>query len=330
MAESEIMQTYPSGPEGRLIDYWDRPVRKLVVLEAPNLEAGQRERHAIYSLLVMALVSAYWNGNKRGPSGDYPWRKKQRDASGRYLGDTYFGHNIAAVAVDAAGRVIDFDFNHNDLMNSSVEHAESRLVRRVFSLTQIYANWFTRAADPSSSAVPYSTLLSDVTIYTSLESCSQCSGIMALGSVKEVVFLQRDPGQNSIGNILRNLGPIAGRYLPPLPLPANMFDFKYFECLVDAFRRFEAGVGVTPFYTSPEGTVDSAPSITSFLCTDDARDFFSSARRDLESLSLKYPTFTPKLEAEKVALPNIEVLEHVKRFLSYASVSGHRGTPHTL
>lgn len=325
--------SYPSKPEGRLQDYWEKPVRELVLL--PNLVfiEGAAERHTMYSLLTMALVAGYWNGNKRGPDGEYPWRPKQRDNSGRYIGGNYLGHNIACIGIDGKGHVIDFDFNHNDLLNSSVEHAESRLIRRVFSLTQIYDDWATRGSYPSLQAIPYSTVLSDVTVYTSLESCSQCSGIMALGSVKEVVFLQRDPGQNSIGNILRNLSPVGGRYLPPLPIPADLFGFQYFPALVSAFDNFAATVGQKAFYKAPDGSKDNAPSITSFLCTDEAQSLFNAARSELDNYKPKFPTFRPAAaDGTEVAdaLTNEQALQHIKRFLTYAIMEGHRGTPHKL
>ena len=57
----------------------------------------------------------------------------------------------------------------------------------------------------------------NVTVYTSLEPCSQCAGIMALGRVREVVYLQTDPGMYSISNILRRL--TAGTKLEaPVPI----------------------------------------------------------------------------------------------------------------
>ena len=55
------------------------------------------------------------------------------------------------------------------------------------------------------SRADYSNVLEGVTIYTTLESCAQRSGIMALAKVGSVVFLQTDPGQYSIGNIMRNM-----------------------------------------------------------------------------------------------------------------------------
>jgi tRNA(Arg) A34 adenosine deaminase TadA len=332
---SELSQHPPRPSEGRLNDLWEKPVKDLVLLQAPTFSEGEKERHTLYSLLVMALVAHYWNGNKRGNTGEYPWREKQRKSSGDgYLGGDYLGHNIACIAVDGKGEVIDFDFNHNDILNSSVEHAESRLVRRVFSLTQIYDDWVTRGAGDPPKAVSYSTILSEVTVYTSLESCSQCSGIMALGSVKAVVFLHRDPGQSSIGNILRNLSPVGGRYLPPLPIPADAFGLSYFAELERGYATFERRVANRPFHISSDGKKDTSPSITSFLCTDDAYLLFADGLQRLTSTpTLRHPDFKPTdPNGNQIpnALSNQEVLGHIKRFFEYAITCGHRGTPHKL
>src|SRR2546430_1137456 len=119
--------THPPRPRsGRLSDLWEKQVRELVLLPKPNLSPAQKERHTLYSVLLMAIVAHYWNGNKRGNLGEYPWRENQRRSDGPgYIGGDYLGHNIACFAVDGKGEIIDFDFNHNDILNSSVEHAES-------------------------------------------------------------------------------------------------------------------------------------------------------------------------------------------------------------
>ncbi|MGN6812127.1 MAG: hypothetical protein ACTHMP_14755, partial [Thermomicrobiales bacterium] len=80
-----------------------------------------KERHLIFALLLMALVEDQWDQNTRDKPG-----------GGREFVE---GQNIGAIAVDSFGRVIDFDFNHNLLFNSSLEHAEARLLRRLFTLT---------------------------------------------------------------------------------------------------------------------------------------------------------------------------------------------------
>ena len=324
----------PRPATGPLSGFWDAPVSQLVQRPAPAIPREQVERHLIFSLLLMGLVFRYWNGNKRGQDGEYPWRPKQLKPSGTgYVGGDYLGHNIAAIAVNSRGNVLDFDFNHNEILSSSVEHAESRLIRRVFSLTQLY-EFAVSAVSSTAVPIPYGNLLNDVTIYTSLESCSQCSGIMALGSVKEVVFLQRDPGQNSIGNILRNLSPDGGRYQPPLPIPADYIGIAAFAALDAAYAIFGTEVEAKPFFTARNGERDRSPSITSFLCTDLARDTFEQGDAAFNALTaLQYPEYRPASSTGTIAtgtITNSEALMQAKRFYDYAVALGRRGTPHKL
>ena len=200
----------------------------------------------------------------------------------------------------------------------------------MFSLTQLN-DFLQGQSNPT--AIPYSTVLSDVTIYTSLESCSQCSGIMALGSVKEVVFLQRDPGQNSVGNILRQLSPVGGRYLPPLPIPGDQIGMSCFDRLGKGYDTFAAGVAKKPFYIDPKGKEDASSSITSYLCTDDARQIVRESHETFGGMTLRYPNYRPVgQDGQPVpsGLSNSECYEIAKRFLQYAIVEGHRGTPHKL
>ncbi len=324
----------PEPQEGRLKHFWNGTVKDLVCIAAPKLAPAEIERHLIYCGLLSGLMIHYWNGNKKGKDGKYNWRDKQRLPNGQYQGGDYLGHNIACLAVDGKGEVIDFDFNHNDIFSSSVEHAESRLVRRIFSLAQLNNGWATKGFMAPAAATPYSNILSDVTIYTSLESCSQCSGIMALGSVKEVVFLQRDPGQNSIGNILRQLSPEKSSFKAPLPIPADTIDFGGFQKLSDAYDDFAKEVGNKPFFTPTIGNPDKSPSITSFLCTDAALGVFSEAKKDFDALrTLSAPNHVPTNSSGNPvaeALTNQDVLAHTRAFFGYASTEGKRGTPHQL
>jgi tRNA(Arg) A34 adenosine deaminase TadA len=215
-----------------LRDNWSRQLQEIVDVnaqirtDAPDIaEPAGRERHRIYCYLLMKVIHRFWNGNKRGPLGQYPLRSQQIDRAQmpafprRYRGDMmadvggvrinwdrYLGHNIASIAVDGNGEIIDFEFNHNDFFRSSAEHAESRMVRRLFSLTNIFDNWktsFTRCADAQGFDVkPRAASLNDVTLYTSLESCAQCSGVMALAGIKQIIYLQNDFSAYKIGNIM--------------------------------------------------------------------------------------------------------------------------------
>jgi tRNA(Arg) A34 adenosine deaminase TadA len=318
--------------EEPLAFFWNQQVAQLATVNLEALTQEQKERHEIYSLLLMALVAHFWNGNKRGMKVPYNWRDNQSWGDfkplyqgGDHLGEPtgqYLGHNIAALAVDGDGDIIDFEFNHNEIFDSSVEHAESRLVRRLFSLTQLKQGW--ALDDPDDRGRSYSTLLNKVTIYTSLESCAQCAGIMALARVKEVVYLQKDYGMYCIGNILYNLtnpvkgpaGKIANPHMPaPLPIPASHFDFPYYGMLNQAYEHYHKSVGTKPF----DGGKEIRPSVTSFLCTDEAYDIFKKAAGALETQQFVggYKT------NEQVRKKAIEFLTFIKR-------RGRRGAFHRL
>ncbi|HYG10516.1 MAG TPA: hypothetical protein VD835_11250 [Pyrinomonadaceae bacterium] len=319
----------------RLKYYLDRPVRELIALDAKPMSAGQQERHRLYSLALMALVHHYWNGNKNGRDGEYPWNESGEVTDGKYLNRDYLGHNIGAFAVDGDGRVIDFDFNHNKIFNSSVEHAEARLIRRVYGLAQIQDSWNTNDYTPHSQPVGDYNALENVTVYTSLESCSQCAGIMALGRVRELVYLQSDPDMYLIGNILHNLS-LDTKLQAPLPVAASEVGLPYFNRLNNGYLNFRERVAENPFFISKEGKLDHSNSVTAFLCTKTARDIYGEAARLFtdyieETQKLEHPTFKPvdrDGQPVKSALTNQQCLAELKCFLSYAVINGRRGTPH--
>jgi tRNA(Arg) A34 adenosine deaminase TadA len=344
-----------------LAHYWQRPVYQLaeVDLETAARELASepiKERHRIYCLLLMKLILRFWNGNKHGPIGIYPQREGQkedtqdpRSTSFRYRGDMfkgadplrvswdrYLGHNIACLAVDGKGEIIDFDFNHNDFFRSSAEHAESRMVRRLFSLTNIFDNWRTGEPVPGKSRA-FS--LTDVTLYTSLESCAQCAGVMSLGRVKQVVFLQRDFTAYAIGNIMYNL---AGRDednlpLAPLPIPASAVDLPYFNELNAEYTTFHNGLLEAQmrndklaafFIPSGVGSVEYSPSITSFLCTDSALSIFRRGSGEFDDLGVGDEN--SKNANDGHVWTNQKCLSEAQRFFQYADVEGYRGSPHKL
>jgi tRNA(Arg) A34 adenosine deaminase TadA len=314
----------------------------------------------------MGIVAAYWNGNKFGPRGTYYARDVQVDRevgpkSGSYyvyratgrayrgqqrdLGDSYVGHNIAALAVNGAGHLIDFEMNSNEVFDSSMEHAEARLVRRIINLAE---SWEAQDWIPAVQKVTAGegattdekdkelrrTNLEGITIYTSLESCAQCAGIMALGNIEEVVYLQRDPGMFCIGNILyrfrQNKDSTAVR--PPRPVAAKEFEdgTSYFDLLGEAFECFKRAIArVGKFYVPPSGNRGNPdpPSITSFLCTDEAFDIFNHGGRRLEGMQLQDPTYRPG----QGAMTNSEVHKDASTFLNdYVINRGRRGITHLV
>jgi tRNA(Arg) A34 adenosine deaminase TadA len=318
----------------QLAKFWGKKVSELCELEQPPaLVDDLKERHRIYSYLLMAIIHHYWNGFKRGRHGEYPWNDTPGPDDPSWMHGEYRGHNIAALAVDADGHILDFDFNHNELFNSSAEHAEARLVRRLYSLAQISDSWTAvpsaTAAIGNPAATGGHTSLSHVTIYTSLESCSQCSGVMALAQVREVIYLQTDPMMYFIGRILRNLTTDTLR--APLPIGAGEIDLRYFEVLNSAYSDFSNEVATMPFWRGPNGKVDNKKSVTSFLCTGVARTAFAAGGDLLSGLidgtdKLRGPEYRPR----DGALTNRQVVGEAQQFLDYARRLGRRATPHNL
>ena len=344
-----------------LQDYWEKKLQEIVTVDltkdAPELaHPAVKERHRIYCHLLMKLIHRFWNGNKRGPFGEYPLRAKQlesQQAPGRYHGDMianpeglrvnwdrYLGHNIACIAVDGNGEIIDFDFNHNDFFRSSAEHAESRMVRRLFGLTNIFDTWKTGnpIGDKSRAAS-----LNEVTLYTSLESCAQCSGVMSLAGVKQIVYLQNDFTAYMIGNIMFNLANRNGSTPgAPIPIAASEIGLAQFKALNDANLAFAKKMNDADkskpkeafFIPQDGGRPDFSPSITSFLCTDDARDIFAEGGKVLDTMQPEFPEhrFPNQADGKNHAdiLTNAQCLKEAREFFKYADIEGYRGSPHKL
>lgn len=356
-----------------LIDNWGRQLNEVVDVtatlksDAPDLaEEGGRERHRIYSYLLMKLITRFWNGNKKGALGHYPQRLKQITARNpeRYRGDQlsnpgnnrfewdrYLGHNIACLAVDGNGEIIDFDFNHNEFFRSSAEHAEARMVRRLFSLTSIFDNW--KVGTPISGK-PRAAQLNDVTLYTSLESCAQCSGVMSLAGIKQIIYMQNDFTAYKIGNIMYNLAnrnpirdakgnPVQDSQgkpvtLPgaPIPIAGSEIQLVEFDQLnkanLEFFNNSNAAQAANnkegAFFIPEKGEPLYDNTITSFLCSDAALDIFNRGAGKLDNKPGS-PSWKPK-NATPETLTNEQCWEHTKKFYDYADIEGYRGSPHKL
>lgn len=221
------------------------------------------------------------------------------------------------------------------------------MVRRLFALTQTFDSWKDKAAGglPPTRTRSRRISLDDVTLYTSLESCAQCSGVMSLGRVKQVVYLQNDPGAYMVGNIMFNLaGQESGdkSSLAAIPIPASAVGVAQHGELNESYNNFMVKIGkaekekdeskaffVPPGYgTDPALTIDYGSSITSFLCTDAALGIFKAGAKCFDDLQLRCGD--EKYRDDKDTLTNKQVLEKARTFYKYADVEGFRGSPHKL
>jgi tRNA(adenine34) deaminase len=175
------------------------------------------------------------------------------------------GHNIGSVLVDPNGKIVNWARNCNAVLSNGTQHGEVRLMLGYLNRVGGYT-------------------LKGYTVYTSLEPCAQCSGMMILTNIARTVYGQTDPG---FGKAIERLKLDSKKWNPagytpyPRAVISDKSDSKYCAQLDAAYKQ-------------------SGGSITTFLLSDQARDIFKSASLNLNNYQLKYPK------------QNAPVLKHVQ------------------
>ena len=134
-------------------------------LDPLELSGHEKEKHEIFMLMTLALVADHWclrSSSKKD-------LEAYEDAFPGQRFSDYVGHNIGALLVNANDEIVTYSFNCNYLFNDSTEHAEARLVRKALRIANRHKYRSGRGT------YGYSSVLRNHTLYTSLESCSQCS-----------------------------------------------------------------------------------------------------------------------------------------------------------
>lgn len=164
------------------------------------------------------------------------------------------GHNIGSVLVSPDGKIVNWARNCNAALSNGTQHGEVRLMMGYLNRVGGYT-------------------LKDYTVYTTLEPCAQCSGMMVLTNVKRTVYGQTDPG---FGKAIERLKLDSKKWNPagyapyPRPVISDKSTSKYCSQLDAAYQK-------------------AGESITTFLLSDQARDIFKSANFELHHYHLKYP-----------------------------------------
>lgn len=196
-------------------------------------EDAINERNEIYVLLVGAIQASQFVIKKKGDNFFYPLSPN--------INKHYSGHNISSILINETGLIIEYAFNHNAEFTSTMEHAETRAIRRAMTNFYSYKHlqnkfitsssilkdietpiWWLDKQDENYKKTKMTNKLSTCSLYSSLESCAQCSGVMALARMDRVSYLIRDTGYFNIGNIIHNLLKDAA-----LASPKPMFSFNY-------------------------------------------------------------------------------------------------------
>jgi tRNA(adenine34) deaminase len=211
-------------------------VEALVQPAREAVSAQQAERDEIYMLLAYAVVLKDW----------------QTDAT-----EPRRGHNIGSVLVDPQGEVVFWARNCNYITGNGTQHGEVRLIRNRLAETKKY-------------------YLKDHTVYTTLEPCAMCSGMMVLTKVMRTVYGQTDPGY---GKALERLA-LDSRSLPdgyapyPRAVVSEASASSFRKRLDDAYARYEAGGG---------------RSITGWLRSSAAKAIYQDAFDRFQRYQVRYP-----------------------------------------
>jgi tRNA(Arg) A34 adenosine deaminase TadA len=113
----------------------------------------QDERDELWILLAYRVVLQNWQDNQTNPRR---------------------GYNIGAVLVNAKNEPVAWGRNCNIITHDPIQHAEARLLRRYLATSKLGT-------------------LRGHTVYTTLEPCAMCAGLMIFSGVRRVVYGQTDP-----------------------------------------------------------------------------------------------------------------------------------------
>lgn len=236
LASLSILASCTQVTEGKQVASGEAKLQTKV--QACTNTACQQERDEIYTLLAFSIVLKDW----------------QTEAE--YGTDSERGHNIGSVLVDKSGNVVFWARNCNAITDDASQHGEVRLIRS-FLATNRPAKY-----------------LDGYSIYTTLEPCAMCSGMMALTRVTRAVYGQTDP---SYGRAIERLALDSTKLKDPNN--GSFIGFKPYP------RLFQSDLAPTTVTTQLDSAFHSAnqSDITKWLRSDDARAIYERANTQLIS-----------------------------------------------
>jgi tRNA(adenine34) deaminase len=130
------------------------------------------ERDRLYSLAALAVVNTDWQFAASELTPEKLGANPDRAAFAKL---PRRGHNIGGILVDERGELVWWERNSNGVECNGTNHGETRMMIS-------YLNFTRRSTLPCH------------TIYTSLEPCAMCSGMMTQQNIARTVYVQKDHG----------------------------------------------------------------------------------------------------------------------------------------
>ncbi|GAA3568903.1 nucleoside deaminase [Snuella lapsa] len=204
-------------------------------------DSVQIEKDKIFSLLSLGVVYKNWQTPTTNPVR---------------------GYNIGSILVAPSGDIVKWARNCVDTTGNGTQHGEVRLMTSYLNTTE----YFSLANENND---PY-------VLYTSLEPCAMCSGMMTLQSLNRTVYSQTDP---DFGKAIQRLEFDASSCggCPPYPraVISDASPSPYRATLDSAYVAYLNKGGVR--------------SITKFLTTPEAQTIYANAVNALLNYQVVYP-----------------------------------------
>ncbi|CAM2978780.1 nucleoside deaminase [Helicobacter burdigaliensis] len=203
--------------------------------------SASAERDHIYSLLSLAIV--YEN-----------WQVKSKNKR---------GHNIGSVIVDNhTNKPVFWARNSVDITHNGTQHGEVRLATNLLNCQG------------------FDKYLKNYTLYTTLEPCIMCTGMLSMVQIPKVVYVQKDVDYGNTQEMIKS-----AKY--PRSYEVYSVDNVYKQSLEKGFEKYKSSV---------------APSVTAYLLTDEAKKIYENATKELQNYQVKFKE-------------NQEILEYAQDFL---------------
>jgi tRNA(Arg) A34 adenosine deaminase TadA len=222
----------------------------LPLSRVPRL-SPQAERDVLYTWLAYAVVQQDWQ------------RTSQPDSSR--------GFNIGSVLVSPAGYPVYWARNAVNKLRNQTQHGEVRLLQGYLGRTRQFA-------------------LPGYTVYTTLEPCAMCSGMLTHTRVRRVVYGQRDPAFGSTLQRLQLDSRAVGRpgYAP----------YPWVVEVVQSPDSLSSALDAAYQHTT-------APTIVRFLATAGAHRVYQQATRLLATYRPQHPENQAPLDSARRLLARV-------------------------
>lgn len=177
------------------------------------------------------------------------------------------GHNIGSILANKDSLPVFWARNTVNMSGNASQHGEVRLIQEFLNCRVIgkYAE--------------------DYTVYTTLEPCAMCTGLMSLTKIGRAVYVQADPEYGNVRDALVKMGypRIFDQYSP-----SNMRQKKSLDAGCKKFKE-----------KNPKG------SMTDYLLSADAKEIFASAEGELKEYKPKYEQNIPIVKSALAFLEEV-------------------------